>query len=390
MKIYHQAGHRTNWNLESLNDDGVGHGIIFSPVHYSATQLNAASQEIKEKSLFDPQFYVPDSQKNKINSYHFFPEKMMNGFATKAFETVAYESAELCLEFQLENHFESLIIPTRYFPEMISDYIDQQTVFSVDPFLRAYEKLGAGKELFLTLPMTSAMMLDSEYRTNILNWITAYPEIHGVYLLVHFNEQTKQLSEYNKLSAYLNFIHELQEADLKVICGYCNTEGVLLSVLDVYGISMGAYENTRRFSIDKFLEDDQIRRGPAPRIFMPKLLNWIRWDTAEEIRDDFPDLWENIYSVTDHAESVFASEQRPHFNQPALYKHHFELMSNLYGELEGLTINDRKKMLQEKIQMAVRLYQEIKANGVILFDANCGGDHLPIWNRLLRHLPIQP
>lgn len=388
MRIYHQAGHNTNWNLDSLNDDGAGHGVIFSPVHYSATQLSAASQDIKGKSLFDPQFYVPDSQKNKINSYHFFPEKMMDGFSTKAFETVAYESAELCLEFQLKNNFESLIIPIRYFPEMISDYIDQQRVFSVDPFLGAYEKIGDGKNLFLTLPLTSAMMLDEEYRTNILNWITAYPEIYGVYLLVHFNENTKQLVEYNKLSAYITFIHELQESDLNVICGYCNTEGVLLSVLDVYGISIGAYENTRRFSIDKFLEDDQIKRGPAPRIFLPKLLNWIRWDTAEEIREDFPGLWGKIYSVTDYAERVFDSGQRPHFTQPDLYKHHFELISNLYDDLEGLTIDARKSTLQEKIRIAVNLYQEIDDNGVMFFDSNCTGEHLPVWNRILRNLPI--
>jgi hypothetical protein len=388
MKILHQAGHNTNWNLESYLQDGTGDGIIFSPVHYSCTRLEQIESAIREVSYFDPQFYVPGSQKNKLLSYDFFPEKLMEGFSTSDFEAVSYEAAELCLDFQMRNEFEALIIPARYFPEMVSDYISQQRAFTVEPFLAVYNRSGADKQLFLTLPLTSAMILDTEYRTNILNWITAYPEIDGIYLLVNFDETTKQCHSFEKLHSYTLFIHELQEAELKVICGYCNTEGVLLTALNVFAVAMGAYENTRGFSIDKFLENDQDRRGPAPRIFLPRLLNWIRWDTAMEIREDFPDLWERIYIPTDHAEGVFHAEQPPHFTQPPLYKHHFKLMFELYDELRRLSIEERKTALEEKIRNAAELYEEINRRRIIFFDINCTGEHLPVWNRVLRRMPI--
>lgn len=389
MKIFHQAGHQTIWNLESFREDNTGDGLIFSPVHFASERLERkriVEQEIKEISLFDPQFYVPDSQKSKLHSYDFFPEKIMNGFSTNDYEAVAYEAAELCLDFQVRNDFESIMIPARYFPELISDYVTQQKKHFVDPFLAAVERENIDKKVFLTLPMTAMMLMDEEFKTNLLNWVTAYPEIDGVYLLVNFNEPTKQLQNFAKFKSYLEFVQDLMEAELSVICGYCNTEGIIVAALDVYAITFGAYENTRGFSIDKFLENDQERRGPAPRIYLPKLLNWIRWDTAEEIREDIPALWKKIYTPTEYSKEVIASGQRPHFSQPSLYKHHFKLLANQYSEIRKLSVADRITLLQEKIIEANRLYEEIEDNGVIFFDSNCKGEHLPIWNRILRHL----
>jgi hypothetical protein len=385
MKIYHQAGHNTKWNVDSLND-GMADGIIFSPVHYTSTNLVSVDQGIKNSSLFDPQFYVPDSQKNKINTYSFFPETMMSGFSTVDYHSIAHETAEACLDFQEQNNFEALVIPSRYFPDLLTDFIDRQKAFTVEPFLSAISNRGTDKPIFLTLPLTSPMVLDVGFREELLNWITSYPEIDGVYLLVNFDEQTKQIQSFDKLNSYISFANELKEADLKVICGYLNTEGILLAAADVHAVTIGAYENTRGFSIDKFLDNDQVKRGPAPRIFLPKLLNWIRYDTAIEIREDFPALWEDIYTATEESEGVFDSGRRPHFTQPALYKAHFSLMSELYASINTRVPSDRIEFVRNLVLEAHQRYERITSEGIIFFDSNCKGDHLPVWNRILRQL----
>lgn len=387
MRVFHQSGHNTNWNIESFSQDGTGDGIIFSPVHYRKEQLERVETSIKEVSLFDPQFYVPDSQKAKLQSYEFFPESLMSGFSTNDFEARAYDAAEQCIEFQIRNNFYALIIPGRYFPDLVTDYIQQQRSLFVEPFLQAYRRRGEGKKLFLTIPVTAAMLMDSEFRISILDWATSYPEIQGAYLLIYFDEIHKQLQNYDKLASYISFIISLQEAELEIICGYCNTEGLLLTLLDLYGITIGAYENTRSFSIDKFIEDDQDRRGPAPRIFLPNLLNQIRWSTAVEIRSDFPEIWELIYTPTEYSEDVFRAGQIPHFSQPSLYKHQFLLMTELYRELFGQSLRERKQNLYDRISRANELYNRINQAGVLFFDDNCRNVHLPIWNRILRQLP---
>lgn len=386
MKVLHQAGHNTIWNIDSLTQDGVGDGIIFSPVHYDSQKVSNLNEKIKISSLFDPQFYVPDSQKAKLHSYDFFPEVIMNGFDTSDHKAIAHESARLCLAYQFNNHFDAIIIPCRFFEELITDFIDRQKAFTVEPFLNEISSFGTTKLVFISLSLTAPMLLDKRYRTDILNWITSYQEIDGVYLQVDFKERSKQIQDFNKLLSYMEFVEELIEADLEVICGYMNTEGLLASVSDIYAVTVGAYENTRIFSTDKFLINDTIKTGPAPRIYLPNLLNSVRYDTALEIKEDFPSSWDKIYSPTLYSEDVFRSPRKPHFSQPALYKHQLLLLDRQYKEISTLNKEDKVELLKDKITTAITLYEELESNGILFFDSNCKGDHLISWNRVLRRL----
>jgi hypothetical protein len=385
MKVYHQAGHNTVWSVDSQREEDCGDGIIFSPVHIVKKKLEEHSKDLKAVSLFDPQFYIPDSQKSKLLSYEFFPEKITNGFSTIDFEAVAHQSAAMCLEFQIENGFESIIVPARYFPELVSDYIEKQKAFSVEPFLAELEKRKPGKKIFLSLPVTTAMTQDRDYRQQLLNWITSYPEIDGVYLLNEFAESMKQVGTPEKLQAHVDFIRDLQGANLKVIVGYCNTEAILLTLLDPYALTVGAYENTRGFSIDKFLEDESDKRGPAPRIYFPKLLNWMRYGTAIEIKQDHPTLWSKIYTPTKHSEAIF-SGGAPHFTKPELYKHHYLLICKQLTELGSKESGARVAAVKSAIASAKSLHDEVEKSGVMYFDRNCSGDHLPVWNRIVNQI----
>ena len=389
MKIYHQAGHNTIWNVDSINKDKIGDGIIFSPVHYPKNSVESTSKKIKEKSLFDPQFYVPDSQKKKFTTYPFFPETLMDGFSTTDYASIAHESANQCIDFQIKNGFSGIIIPARFHNDLLTDYIEKQKIFTVEPFIEVINEKKLNIPIFLTLPITSSMALDHEYRTQLLNWVTSYQEISGIYLLVSHNESTKQIMDFDKLFSHFSFVKELKETGLQVLCGYAGTEGLLFTTIPVDGITIGAYENTRGFSIDKFLDDDQTRRGPAPRMYFPKLLNWVRYDTAIEIKDDHPEIWEKIYSKNEYSDKVLMTGRRPHFTQPDLYKAHFALKYQQYKILDSATsIPDRIAILKKWISEAMNHYKEIDDAGIMFFDINCKSDHLPFWNRLLKRLYI--
>lgn len=384
MLIFHQAGHNSVWNINALKQ-GIGDGLIISPVHNSISTVRSLSPSTKSNSLFDPQFYVPDSQKTKLNSYHFFPENYMKGFSTDDYIAVAYDAAALCVDFQVSNGFRALLVPARYYGEMLTDFIEKQKVFSVEPFLSHIAKKKIKKDIFLTLPLTASMMGDKKYRVQLLNWITSYPEITGIYLLVNFNEQSKQICAYDKLIDYAAFMNELQGADLKIVCGYCNTEALLWTIVMPHAVTIGAYENTRRFSIDKFLDDDSETRGPAPRIYFPKLLNWVRYDTAVEMRDDHPDLWRKIYTPTKPLQSLFKMGTRPHFTKPQLYSHHFELIHDQIRKIASLgKVSVRAKLVESWVKEASDLYSEIQSNGILFYDNNCKGEHLPVWSRIIK------
>ncbi|EGR0412548.1 hypothetical protein FG168_14540, partial [Vibrio cholerae] len=122
INLLHQAGHNSNWNRESFTKDNVGDGIIYSPVHDDFNRINSFNKKLKATSIFDPQFYLPNSAKPKFKTYDFFPNTIMNehlgsGFSTVDYSIVALESARRCVKFQLEQGFGKLIIPTRAFEQ---------------------------------------------------------------------------------------------------------------------------------------------------------------------------------------------------------------------------------------------------------------------------------
>src|SRR3989442_2988649 len=126
-KLFHQCGHNTNWNVDSLVEDGCGDGLILSPVHKKLGEIENIDKAVRSRSIFDPQFYLPNSPKDKLKTYPFFPETICpDSFSTEDFTLVSYEAAKRCIEFQAENRFSHVIIPTRYFAQMYPDFIDRQ------------------------------------------------------------------------------------------------------------------------------------------------------------------------------------------------------------------------------------------------------------------------
>lgn len=294
IKLLHQMGHNSIWNKDSFEKDGVGVGLCYSPVHEVAKNINAAKKQLKETSIFDPQFYLPSSQKKKFQSYDFFPNTILGekGFNTIDYTAISSESAKRCVDFQIKNNFEKIVIPARFYEQIHPKYIEQQSESFVIPFINYIKKIGINtkKKIILTVPITSGMLNVEEYKINILNWITSFPEISGIYFICQHDRSLKQISDANFLVDYMDTIKSTIDADLEVIVGYTNTESILYTLCGDLSLTVGAFENTRIFSLDKFIVSDEDRRGPKPRIYMPELLNWVNFEEAKLLRKQSPEL----------------------------------------------------------------------------------------------------
>ena len=262
---------------------------------------------------------------------------------------------------------------------MYSDYTDRQDAYTVHPFLKVLSQVKSKKPVYLTIPLTSHMVIDKNYRTRILNWATSFPEVSGVYVMAAPHDQSaKQVQSDEFLFAYMEFLLHLRQADLEVLVGYCNTEGLLYLLVDGCDITFGAFENTRMFSIDKFLLSDEERRGPRPRIFSAGLLNWIQLGYAKEIMEEDKSLWAKIYSGTDYGDRVLKLPGEPNFNQPMLYKHHFLAFSRVVDELRALPVIERYKNIRNRLRKAEELYKEIE-NLPMDLEVHSRGTHVQPW-----------
>ncbi|NDL65870.1 hypothetical protein [Acerihabitans arboris] len=392
VKIYHQAGHNTVWNVKSFKEDGVGDGIIFSPVHEECSKIESKDLKIRTSSYFDPQFYLPSSGKNKFKSYDFFPNTISkSGFKTVDFTSIAMDAARACVSFQVRNNFSGIIIPARFFEQMERNYIEKQDEHYVVPFLRAIEEsdeISENKPIWLTLPLTSHMVMSDSYRKELLNWVTSYSQINGVYLFCQFERNTKQITDSLFIINYMEMIKILQDADLDIIVGYCNTEAFLYSALPNIGITIGTFENTRMFSLDKFVVTDEERRGPKARIYLPGLLNWVELDVAKMIRNRVPAIWDKIYKATDYSEEALDSPKTPTFNSPGLYYHYFKIFSKQISQISTFSsIRERCDFIEKQIKVAIENYEALRARRTV-FDTHGGPDHLSPWLNAINEISI--
>lgn len=378
LGLLHQVGHNSKWNVDSFEKDDCGDGLILSPLHQAMGTVEKLSFETRASSIFDPQFYLPNSRKTKLLSYPFFPEQVDGGFQTSTFVSHVSDVAKSCIEFQVAQGFRKVVIPTRYINQMYPSYFTQQNQFTVEAFM---EEAGS-RPLCLSVALTAPMIQDSDWRERVLNWITSFPDVDEVYIMYEHERSTKQVQDARFLMDCMAFCSDIINTGLAVTLGYTNTEGLLYTAAGDLNITMGAFENTRIFSVDKFLESEGERRGPKARIFLPGLLNWVQFEDAKRIRNEAPTVWQQVYQPTEWAEEALRREVEPTFNQPPLYKHYFRNMQDYVDELRPLTAMERRQLLLAKISTALGAYRELHHRGIGLERHGQGG-HLLEWQNAL-------
>jgi hypothetical protein len=383
FKIYHQCGHNTIWNKDAFLKKGAGDGLILSPVHEDCDRINnQLNGDGAASALFDPQFYLPNSTKRKLATYEFFPDAISQGFRTSDYGMFALESARRCLQFQIDSAYEAVVIPARYYSQMIPYFCARQSEYAVTPFLAALKEQRYEGRVFATLPVTSHMVESEAYRDMLLNWITGYPEIHGVYVIISAERTTKQIKDAETIFRTLEFLTLLKDAGLEIIVGYCNTESMLYSVVGDIAVTFGAFENTRIFTLDKFVESEGDQRGPRPRIYMPGLMNWIQLEQAREIRRRMPAVWTGAYVGTEDSETALNALVPWTFNKPELYRHHFEVASDQVRGLSELSRMERYEKLDTMLVAAERFYNDI-TSGRLDLDPHGNGSHIMPWRNAL-------
>lgn len=379
--LLHQVGHNSTWNVESFERDGCGDGLILSPLHQAMGKVEELSADTRSASLFDPQFYLPSSRKQKLLSYPFFPEGVDGGFQTSTFVSQASTVARSCIDFQISQGFRSVVVPTRFLNQMYPDYFDRQGRFTVDAFIEQAQ----GRPLCLSVAVTSHMLLDPMWRTMLLNWITSYPNVDQVYLMYWHERDHKQIQDANFLRECVRFFSDVLATGLRLTLGYTNTEGLLFTAAGDLDITMGAFENTRIFSVDKFLESEGDRRGPKARIYLSGLLNWVQFEDAKNIRARAPEVWRNVYNPTDWSEEALGRPVEPTFNQSPLYKHYFSNTHDYVADLSALNLNERRAHLSRSVEIGLWAYRELHARGVQL-ERHGQGSHLTAWQAVLQNL----
>lgn len=378
-QFFHQCGHNDVWNRDTY-DEGVGYGLILSPVNMPRNKIENLSSDLKKDSLFDPQFYLPSSSRPKLLTYEFHPAIVyLQGSDTSDYlEDYSYDHAVECVEFQLQNEFDSIIVPARH-SETFGDSYQRFNGHMYSTFLEVCSELDVNVPIYLTLPLHYSMIFEEKTVNDILNWVTSYTENQGIYLLCQKRSGSKQIKDSDFIENMLDICYSIKENDLSLIVGYCNTEGLLYSVAGADIIATGAYENLRMFSTDRW-DEPEMRTGPKGRYYSPALLNWVEsgYIGTMERRG----ILERIESENRYSNILLDPVFPWNFQRPEIYKHYFYCFDRQVEELSKLSLEERHNLLLRWIGDAIELYKEI-GGARIMLDEDSGGDHLFYWGTAL-------
>ncbi len=351
--------------------------MIFSPVNDGPDRIMDVESSIRANSFFDPQFYIPASSRGKLPDYPFFPSTALPDYNTSDFETACWDIARACVEWQAKGNFSHIVIPTRYYDDLPSDYVGQISSCYIEPFLSAIEETGISKSILLTVIVKSVQVSDEENRNYLLNWLTSYENINGIYIIFENTMTGKQIKDPMYLAHCLYFIKVLKDNGLSVHIGYNNTEGLLYSLAGPDSISMGSYENLRKFNPSRFIEQDpQTKKQPNPRLYSGLLFQWIELNYIKAIQQLYPS-WKILFENSRYTPLNFRPKEDWNLRQPELYKHFFIVFSKQAQELPENLI-ERGNYLRESIQRARQAFIEVDRSGVVL-DDNSDGSHLSAW-----------
>jgi hypothetical protein len=377
--IYHQMGHNWKWNVDSLQTDSCGDGLIIGPRYTERHKVESLPKELKRRSIFDPQFFLPATARGKLSTYDFFPQVMSQNFSTLEYnETFAEKSAETCLLFQKNNEYEKCIIPCRLILNSDSeDFIEEQSKLFVSPFLKQATNLQIKQPILLQIILTERILRDAKFTSALLNWITSLDLISGCYIIPYLPSREKQIKDPDYLISLMQFIHDLRSNNMEVIVGYLNTEAIVLLAANPTGIATGAYENLRAFNPQAFTDDDRQKRGPVARIFVVRLLQWIdnRYlrPVEQSLKWSRPTLDDSRYTP------LWATPDfNWHFSKPEIYKHYFSVFMPLLQTLGKMPPDAIIPEIKDRIETARGYFDKIEKAGVVLAH-NDDGSHLPFW-----------
>lgn len=380
-KILHQLGFRHKWNMQSMVDDFSGDGVICGPRHMAPNEIASIPHAIRTRSLFDPQFFVPNSNQGKLPEYDFFPNVVSNGFETGNYgDEFASESAKRCLDFQLKYAFESQVIPTRQRDATPSDFIESQMAMFVEPFLTAAATCDASTNLMLQLVLNDSMIKDDEYRNRLLNWVTGIPEISGIYLIPYYVGRKKQVADIDYLVSLYEFIEAIRGNEMDIVIGYSNTEASLLMVPGPSAVTLGSYENLRMFNPKNYENDKpNTPRGPNARIYISSLMQWVNHNYLGAIQRAGG---ENLIDDSPYKVLMFEPSYNWHFTKPEPYLHYFSVFSTQLKVIRSAPLKKRAGVVQQMILTAMENYQQLEESGIV-FEPESSGSHLAPWATVL-------
>ena len=257
-------------------------GAILSPVNYRqekvAAQILWARQRGEFETVFDPQLYVPNSERGCLREWPYFPDDVDTAdLASDAWwERLLDSLVEICTTIRPTAVCSPAIMPATYpddyFARMVS--IGDQLFTRLDGSgLRSVQTAVVGMPELATAdrPMAIASILSKSLASHIY------------LVLVSRTEPRRELIEVEEIKGAMRLIAAMQAAGLEVTVGFSSSDVLLWKAAGASHCATGKFFNLRRFTRTRFEEPGGTGGGQLPYWFEESLMAFLRQSDVQRI-----------------------------------------------------------------------------------------------------------
>lgn len=283
MSVFHQMGHHSS-NLIDLPAMSAYEGAIFSPINSTEEEVAEQIRQVRKaraefQVLFDPQLYVPATERGKLRKWSYFPSDVDTADLTSAawWKDLNKELARVCRRMKVDAVCSPAVIPKVFDDKYYSYVVKVGTELSravKDRHLRVLQTV-----------LVSLAELATDTRSLEVASIVSRTDADRVYLvLVGTTPPRRELSDGDELRSAMQLIDALERNDLPVVVGFCSSDLVLWKAAGATACASGKFFNLRRFTRQRFEEPGSAGGGQLPYWFEEGLLAFLRQGDLIRVR----------------------------------------------------------------------------------------------------------
>ena len=308
MKLYAQQGYGTGDRIARGLECGWIDGAILSPKDSSLARIQGLLRTMEESypsadRLFDPQFYasvipVEDAKWGKLSGED-FPYLQARRRSQLESEAAIREDLLATLQFQKELPLTAAIGPNITIRQSLNSIEAVVAKNFIRETRSVWNELGGEVPVYATLAIDAIALQDRHELQNFLTDITLLEDPpDGFYLLINHPtaEIPSELIDHRTLAGWMMLNHSLSINGFEVINGYSDILSPLLAAAGATAGATGWWSNLKVFSLDRFQISTGGGRRPVARYLSKNLLNSIRFDELDRLRNSFPELLNGLDS----------------------------------------------------------------------------------------------
>jgi hypothetical protein len=282
MAAYLQMGSDTE-NLVGETDLAEFHGIVLSPVNRHSPELAQDIASFRNKGnfhiVFDPQLYVPNSNRGCLPQQTYFPSDLDTA-------DLSSEGWWASLVTKLASCVEPLGVNAVASPAVLPRaWNDDYYARCVDSSRKLSEALTGGISAYTTVMVDYNQIAEKDAALRIAS-IVSEAESAGYYLVIVSNvEPRREFSGEQELTGIMQLIQQLEGTERPVLVSHCSSDMVLFKAAGASHCATGKFYNLRRFTRSRY-EDPSSGGGQLPYWFEHSLLAFLRGADLRRLQDN--------------------------------------------------------------------------------------------------------